>query len=99
METMKFAYREKLASLLGWLVDGYWPREEEHDGAVETMRSPMRTYTLQRLLASGEVADIYLAGAGDSEITHDAPYLLKVSRGLERCSLLDHERRGVPEPA
>jgi hypothetical protein len=95
METMKFAYREKLVSLLGWLVDGYWPRDDEHDGAIDTIRSPTRSYTLQRLLASGDVADIYLAGAGDSESTRDAAYLLKLSRGPEGCSLLDNERRAL----
>jgi hypothetical protein len=93
METMKFAYREKLASLLGWLVDGYWPRDDEHDGTSETIRSPTRSYRLQRLLASGDVADIYLAGAGGSEITGDATYLLKVSRGPEGYGLLETERQ------
>src|SRR5207253_6838232 len=56
METMNFAYREKLTSLLGWLVDGYWPRDDELDGAIETIRSPTCSYTLQRLLASGNAA-------------------------------------------
>jgi hypothetical protein len=94
MKVLKPVQENLFSSLLSWLCDGYWPLDEEHADQPITIRSPQRTYTLQRLLAVGDVADIHLASAGKDAMTSgESCYLLKVSRVPEGLPLLDNERK------
>jgi len=82
------------ASLLWWFGDADWPRHNPGDDSYGTVESPQRLYTLQRLLAVGDVSDTYVGSADDDPTTGArAHYLLKVSRVAEGCALLDNERR------
>jgi hypothetical protein len=68
-----------LHSLLSWLCDGYWP-EPSDDGAIR-VQGRCGIYTLERLLAEGDVADIFLGAAqGDSGSGAEERYIVKVSR-------------------
>jgi hypothetical protein len=70
------------ASILCWLFDSSWSSE---DG-----------YTLERLLAAGDVADIQLATAlEDSHANPEALYVLKVARAPEGDSHLNTERNAL----
>jgi hypothetical protein len=85
MDALKPAPRNFLASLVQWLFDGYWPRD---DSGPLTLRSSRGVYPLQHLLAVGDVADAYVVGAGE-----EGQYLLKVARIPGGCALLDNERK------
>jgi hypothetical protein len=81
-----------LSSLAYWLCDGYWPTAEPVVDPLITVQSPKRLYTVQHLLALGDVADIHAATAeGDSRA--ETQYLLKVSRVGGGQAFLDHERK------
>jgi hypothetical protein len=59
-----------------------------------TIESPKRTYTLLRLLATGDVADVHLASARSDPLDPaDCLYAVKISRIEEGHSLLETERR------
>jgi serine/threonine protein kinase len=91
MASSKPVKQNLMASVLNWLVDGYWPTPEE---PPVTLQSPRRCYTLTRFLAAGDVADAYLGEAeGQPGTGADADYLLKVSRVGEGPALLDNERQ------
>jgi hypothetical protein len=96
MEVFEPAKKNPFSSLLEWLVDGYWPVADHRDDLPVTVQSPQRVYTLRRLLAVGDVADIHLATA-DSELRSgaDTPYLLKASRVSQGQILLDNERKAL----
>jgi hypothetical protein len=85
-----------LSSVVDWLVDGYWPSPDPFVDLPSTAQSPKRLYTLQRLLAVGDVADVYL-GSAESDPTTQAqtPYVLKVSRIAAGQALLDNERKAL----
>src|SRR6516164_8100437 len=59
--------------------------EHRNDPPI-TVTSPKRTYTLLKLLAVGDVADLHLAGAGDLY------YVLKTARIPDGYKLLSRER-------
>jgi hypothetical protein len=77
------------ASVLDWLFDGYWPQAGRSGEPPLTLESPNRRYTLDCLLAVGDVADVYLGAAPGDPTT---PYVLKVSRAREGQTLLENER-------
>jgi hypothetical protein len=80
------------ASVLSWLCDGYWPTPDRHEEGPVCVQGARGRYTLQRLLAVGDVADIQFAtAADDSDATPGTPYLLKVSRAPEGRAHLDIE--------
>jgi hypothetical protein len=82
------------AAWFTWLFDGYWPAADPSDSlAPDIVRSRRHTYTLQQLLAVGDVADVHLATGDDTPDQVDPSYLLKVSRVPEGAALLDNERR------
>jgi hypothetical protein len=64
------------------------PREAGPNETSATVRGQKRTYTLVRLLAAGEVADVYLAESASS-------YILKRSRTATGAALLDNERQAL----
>ncbi len=64
------------------------------DKRLVILRGPQRAYTLQRLLAAGDVADVHLAGAtGDTAIEASARFIVKVAREPEGDLRLENERR------
>jgi serine/threonine protein kinase len=79
-----------LTSVLSWLSDGYWPAAEEPDDLVVPDRDGRR-YTLLRLLASGDVANVHVV-SDESDAPPEAHYLLKVARGPEGNVHLHVER-------
>jgi hypothetical protein len=81
--------------VLSWLCDGYWPAEEEYDDLVVRLPHGRRRYTLLRLLASGDVADVHLATAADEPAAAEPLYLLKVARAPEGNAHLDVERKAL----
>jgi hypothetical protein len=84
------------ASLFSWLCDGYWPAADGHEDLLVRSRDVRRRYTPVRLLASGDVADVHLATAGDeSHGATEVHYLLKVARVPEGNPRLDVERRSL----
>jgi hypothetical protein len=63
-----------------------------------TLRGPQRAYTLQRLLAAGDVADVHLACApGDTAIEASARFIVKVAQQTEGNLVLENERRTVTD--
>jgi serine/threonine protein kinase len=55
--------------------------------------SPTRTYALRRVLAAGDVADVYLARDwNNSRVDSGQEFVLKVSRVPEGLTLLDNEQ-------
>jgi serine/threonine protein kinase len=92
MEMLKPKTRSRISSLVDWLMDGYWPSpDRNHD--LPRAGVPARTYTLQRLLAQGDVADIHLAGDEAAGSRSEELYVLKMSRVAGGLSLLDNERK------
>jgi hypothetical protein len=82
------------ASLLSWLSDGYWPTADGHEDLVVRLQDMRQRYTPQRLLASGDAADLHLATtAGESDTAPETLYLLKVARVPESNAYLDIERK------
>ncbi|MBL8793843.1 MAG: molecular chaperone DnaJ [Planctomycetia bacterium] len=78
------------ASVLTWLFDGYWPTAGQPETGPVVVPGPTQRYTLQRMLAVGDVADIHLATVEDEPT---AQYLLKVARVAEGRALLDVEQQ------
>lgn len=94
VELSRPAQENMFSSLLSWLFDGYWPLHDHHNDPAVTVRSPKRIYSLQRLLAVGDVADIHLATAeSDPRSETASPYILKVSRVPGGHTLLNTERK------
>jgi hypothetical protein len=94
MKMLKPVQENLMSTLLFWLFDGYWPRHDKLDARPITVRSPQCTYTVQRLFAVGDVADVHLGSAENDLMTAaELCYLLKVSRVSEGLTLLDHERK------
>ncbi len=94
MTTVK--YHHGFSSLLHWLIDGYWPDAGERAEAPAVVRGPTRSYTLQKQLAVGDVADIYLAaGEGDLESEDNATHLLKIASDRQGAALLDNEQKNL----
>jgi len=84
------------ASLLSWLGDGFWPTADQHDDVLVPIPHVQHGYTLLRLLASGDVADIHLAATADEFSTAtESLHLLKVARGPEGNAHLDIERKNL----
>jgi len=83
-----------LHSVLTWLCDGYWPTDEPNDDLLVRAQDVRSPYTPVQLLASGEVADLYLA-TGTEGPWSDAviPYLLKVARNPDGNAHLHNERK------
>jgi hypothetical protein len=81
----------KFTPLLSWLVDGYWPHPNAPEATPVRIQGPRRVYTLQHLVAVGDVAEVHLATVADD--TSQTPYLLKISRVPEGPAHLDIERR------
>jgi hypothetical protein len=91
MEIFKPATKSWLSSLAYWLCDGYWPIPGK-DLPV-TFQGSRNRYTMDHLLALGDVADIHYAHAeSDLGPAAEARYLLKVSRSRGACRHLDRER-------
>jgi serine/threonine protein kinase len=86
MRILNPAWENWFRFLLSWLCDGYWP--DCHEETAAAIRGRQRAYTLQRLHAVGDVADVFLAVA-DS----DGQYLLKESRVPKGFALLNNERQ------
>jgi hypothetical protein len=85
-----------LTSVLSWLCDGYWPTPDAHEDLFVGAPDVHCRYTVQRLLASGEVADIYLATTADeSPAATEPPYLLKAAHVPQGNTHLDIERRSL----
>jgi hypothetical protein len=92
MEVFKPGIESWFRWLLSWLGDGYWP--EQRADSPRSLRGPGRTYTLEGLLAVGDVADIYCGTAvGTSGTETEGQYILKVSRVRGGHALLDIERK------
>ncbi len=91
MKELKPAIPNPIASLLSWLVDGYWPADGCED-LPGTVQGPRLAYTLQGRLAVGDVADLYLAGRENDTETQTG-YLLKASRVPDGKYVLENERR------
>ncbi len=83
MDLLEPARKNLLASLANWLIDGYWPAVD----SVRTVQSPERLYTVERLLADGDAAAVYLA-----HVAPEMRYLLKVARDSEGRKRLHNER-------
>jgi hypothetical protein len=82
------------AAVVDWLVDGYWPSPDPFEDLPSTVQSPKRLYTLQRLLAVGDVADVYVGSAESDPVTRaQMNYVVKVSRIPVGQALLDNERK------
>jgi hypothetical protein len=60
-----------------------------------TVRSKKRVYTLERILAVGDVADVHLATAHRAEDDTEGRYLLKISRVPGGQALLDNEQQAL----
>src|ERR1700730_11022457 len=98
MEVFKRKQENRFLSLLCWLVDGYWPEPDQRDESRASVQGPNRSYTPQRLLAVGDVADSLLSTAESYvSITTETDYLLKVSRVPEGHALLDIERKALTD--
>jgi hypothetical protein len=92
MEVFKPAKQNALRSVLSWLCDGYWPEQPEE--SLLSIRGPSHAYAPQRLLAVGDVADIYLGTVeSDPMAGVEGSYILKVSRVPEGNVRLDIERK------
>jgi serine/threonine protein kinase len=80
------------SSLLSWLCDGYWPGQR--DESLLSVRGHSHVYALQRLLAVGDVADIYLGSVESDPMAEvEGAYILKVSSVPEGNVCLDIERK------
>lgn len=81
-----------LTSMISWLFDGYWPEAKPADDPPATINGGKRVYTLQRMLAAGDVADIYIA-TGTSRVRNStaSPFLLKIARDSHGWPLLANE--------
>jgi hypothetical protein len=86
--------KNMFSSVLSWLIDGYWPIHERFRDCPITIQSPARIYTLAELVAVGDVAEIHLATAvqTNSQSAPEPQYLLKVSRFPGADRLLNKER-------
>jgi hypothetical protein len=83
-----------LTSMLSWLFDGYWPDARPGDEPSAVINGGQRVYTLQRRLAAGDGADIYVASSAGRLLTDTGlPYILKLARHPEDDPLLETERR------
>jgi serine/threonine protein kinase len=90
MDSLKPRPAKLCASVLSWLFDGYWPTTEQPNPGPVRVQGRKHCYTLERLLAVGDVADVHLA---TTESEPEAHCLLKASRVHEGCALLDNERK------
>jgi hypothetical protein len=72
-------------------------KDEPPADAPGTVAGPERTYTLQGLLAAGDVADVHLARAEGDSPTSAVGYLLKVSRVPGGDAILDVERQALAD--
>lgn len=67
------------------------------DAPLPTIKSPKRTYTIGKLIASGDVADIYHAEGASTSTIGMMPltnkYVLKISRIVNGHTLLDNEQK------
>jgi hypothetical protein len=94
MSTTKPRPESLFSDLLHWLYDGYWPRRDDGGEPVAAIRGALDVYTPQRLLAVGDVTEVYLAtGEYDSDATPEALYLLKVARVADGGRCLEIERK------
>jgi hypothetical protein len=87
-------WKGAFTAVLDWLGDGYWPTADLTKEAPLTVQGPTRRYTLHRLLAVGDVADIYLGSAEGDPATETA-YVVKLLRIREGQTLLENERRNL----
>ncbi len=94
MDSLKPGTANLCASVLSWLFDGYWPTAEQPDPGPVRVPGQRHCYTLQRLLAVGDVADVHLASAENEPEAH---YLVKASRVPEGGPLLDNERKTLAQ--
>jgi hypothetical protein len=85
-----------LASVLSWLSDGETPAAEGHDDLTVRLGDSRRRYAPLRLLATGDVADVFFAtDADDPDAAPEPLYLLKVARGPDGNVHLDAERHAL----
>jgi hypothetical protein len=92
MNVFKPAKQNALSAVLSWLCDGYWPEQSEE--SLLSIRGPSHAYALERLLAVGDLADIYLGTfESDPMAGVEGSYILKVSRVPDGNVRLDIERK------
>jgi serine/threonine protein kinase len=84
-------WKKLWASLVSWLIDGFWPRPAQSEDPLDGIRGYERGYFLQQLIAVGDVADIHLGSGGTGSGAGEL-YLLKVSRVPQGNALLTNER-------
>lgn len=81
-------------SVLSFLFDGYWPPAEPGEPAPIRVHGAQLAYTLNGLLAVGDVADIHLATTEAEPLDGAAAqYLVKISRIPAGRAMLEREQR------